>query len=207
MRRDTTRIRTKDCEIRLVGVYHRYQPSMVDVEDAIFEERPGIVCVELPPDDYLKFLEVRSYLETELKVAMITACDIGSRVFLVDWEKSLMKERLERINGLGDREVLDRFEDGDIPGFLKLVRERTDCLNEVQEVLIHERDGVIARKISILEKRSQDGKIVGIVGHSHLKGVGVFLKHPEKLEEFLDKKEITVNEPQEVSCEEIALYR
>lgn len=190
-----------------MGVYHRYQPSMVDVEDAIFEERPGIVCVELPADDYLKFLEVRSYLETELKVAMITACDVGAEVFLVDWEKALLKQRLEKIKQINYKEILGRFEDGDIPGFLKLVRERTDRLDEVQSILIGERDGVIAQKILILKKRSWNGRIVGIVGSSHLGAVEGFLKHPAKLEEFLNKKGITVNEPKEVSCREIALYR
>ncbi len=206
MRQDTVRIRKDGCEIILVGVYHRYQPSMLDMEDAIFDEKPEIVCVELPPDDYLKFLEVRSYLETELKVAMITACDVGARVYLVDWEKALLRQRLKKIIPK-DNEILDMFDEGDIPGFLKLVRERTDGLNDIQRVLIDDRDGVIARKISMLNKRSKEDKIVAIIGNSHLAGVEEFLKHPLKLEEFLNKKGIIVREPKEISCQEIEVYR
>ena len=42
LRQDTIRIDTKDCEVKLVGVYHRYQQSIWDVEDIISEENQGL---------------------------------------------------------------------------------------------------------------------------------------------------------------------
>ncbi|GCC11624.1 hypothetical protein IPdc08_01680 [archaeon] len=59
--------------IRIVGVHHRYQMGIADVEDAIADFKLDIVAVELPEDDYLKFPEVHSYLETEMKIAMVTS--------------------------------------------------------------------------------------------------------------------------------------
>ena len=130
---------------------------------------------------------------------MITACDVGAEVFLVDWEKTLVKKRLIEIIGTNNTEILNKFEEGDIPGFLKILREKTDHLQEVQDVLIYERDAVIAHKISRLLKRSQNNKIVGILGHSHLEGVKEFIKNPKKLDEFLKEKEIKIYDPKKVS--------
>jgi pheromone shutdown protein TraB len=191
--------------MRIVGVHHRHQLSIAEVEDVIHAERPSVVCVELPPDDYRKFLDARFYLETEMKIAMITACDMKAEVFLVDWEKSLLEKRLRRIIGEGSAVLWEKFGSGDIPGFLRRVREEGFDLEGVQEILVKERDAVIAEKISMVEMGS-GSHIVAVLGASHVDGVRGYMERPSERAAFIGERGIEVGVPFLLPCDEIRVY-
>ncbi|NOZ76159.1 MAG: hypothetical protein GXO65_00455 [Euryarchaeota archaeon] len=191
--------------MRFLGVHHRHQMSIAEVEDVIHDERPEAVCVELPPDDYRKFLEVSSYLETEMKVAMVTACDLGAEVFLVDWEKSLLERRLRGIIPGGSRELWEKFAAGDVPGFLRRVRDEGRDLAAVQEVLLKDRDAVIAHKIARVEEGT-GGSMVAVLGASHVDGVRRFLENPEEREAFMGKRSIQPGRVLRLPCDEVSVY-
>jgi len=191
--------------MRILGVHHRHQMSIAEVEDVIHEERPEAVCVELPPDDYRKFLEVSSYLETEMKVAMVTACDLGAEVFLVDREKSLLERRLRGIIPGGSKGLWEKFASGDIPGFLRRVRGESLDLRAVQEVLLRERDAVIAQKISRV-REGKGGALVAVLGASHVEGVRRFLGNPGERRAFIRERGIQPGRTFRLPCEEVFVY-
>lgn len=188
--------------MRIIGVNHRTQMSIAEVEDAITDERPDVVMVELRPDDYMKFLVVTSYLETEMKIGLITACDVGARVFLVDWEKTLVEQRIRAIIEDGSPELWDKFDLGDIPGFLKRVRDHGHDLAGVQDILLKERDAVMAEKIASIKG---EHKMV-ILGASHVEGVKGFLDDPAARARFIKERGIEVGEALELECDDIYLY-
>jgi pheromone shutdown protein TraB len=190
------------CIMRIIGVHHRTQMSIAEVEDAITDERPDVVMVELPPDDYMKFLVVTSYLETEMKIGLISACDVGARVFLVDWEKALVEQRVRHLIGDGSPELWDKFDMGDIPGFLKRVRDEGFDLAGVQDVLINERGAVMAEKIVSIKGKHK----MAVLGASHVEGVKGFLDNPATRARFIKERGIEVGAALELDCEEIYEY-
>ncbi len=193
--------------IKFVGVHHRHQYSIAEVEDAIIKEMPEIVCVELPPDDYMKFLLVRFYLETEMKIAIVTACDINARVFLIDCEKEVIEKRLRKSLKIKNEKAFEKFHEGSIAGFLKIVwNENEDEYKKAQEILIKERDAIMAKKIKMLKEKFRDKKILCVVGHSHVNGIKKFLEDNSLLENFLKEREIEVKEPLELDCSEIKIF-
>ncbi len=184
--------------IRIIGVHHRYQMSIADVEDAIADFKPDIVAVELPEDDYLKFLEVHFYLETEMKIAMITGCESGAMVFLIDMKKEDVLRDLKEILGIEDRKLWDEFEKGDIPAFYRRLLEISPShLKKAKKVLLKHREAVMAANILILAEKYPGSRILAVVGYSHRKEV----------EELVKAKEFSIKtEPFFLDCEEILAY-
>ncbi len=190
-----------------MGVHHRHQYSIAEVEDAIVREMPDIVCVELPPDDYMKFLLVRFYLETEMKIAIVTACDINARVFLIDCEKEVIEKRLRKILKIKNEKAFEKFHEGSIAGFLRLVwKESEEEYKKAKEILIKERDAIMAKKIEMIKERFKNKKILCVIGHSHVNGVKKFLENGDLLENFLKKRKIVVKEPFEIDCTKIKIF-
>lgn len=193
--------------ITLVGVHHRHQMSIAEVEDAIAEQKPDIVCVELPSDDYLKFLEVRSYLETEMKIAMITACEVGAKVYLIDLKKEYIERRLGETLRISDPRLWEEFEKGDIPAFYRrLLEVAPAAINKAKEVLLLDREAAMAAKLLALAEKYPESRILAVVGYSHKPAIEEFLKDRKRLSETIKKREILVDEPYLLDCEEIMIY-
>jgi len=194
-------------KIRIVGVHHRHQMSIADVEDAIAEHKPDIVCVELPSDDYLKFLEVRSYLETEMKIAMVTACEIGAKVCLIDLTKEYIERRLRETLRLKDPRLWLEFENGDIPAFYRRLREVAPAsIDRAKEVLLLDREAAMAAKLLSLAEKYPGSRILAVVGYSHKPAIEEFLKDRKKLSDILKNRGILVDEPHFLDCEEVMIY-
>lgn len=179
--------------LKILGVHHRHQKSIAEVEDAIAEFLPEAVGVELSRGDYQRFLKATSYLETEMKIAMVTACEFGARVFLIDMEKEEVLKKLKDVVPVKDRELWLRFLEGDLPGFYRdLAKIDRRLVKKAQQVVIDLRDIYMASRAAWLNKNFERAMIV--VGMSHLPGIQRRLStaSPE--------------EPVEVSCEEIEIY-
>jgi len=193
--------------ITLVGVHHRHQVSIAEVEDAIAEQSPGVVAVELPGDDYLKFLEARSYLETEMKVAIVTACEVGARVYLIDQRKAYLERRLRGLLKLRDGRLWEEFERGDIPGFYRRLQEvAPGSIALAREVLLLEREAAMAMKLLRLEEMHPGERILAVVGHSHREKIEELIADRRRLEEVIRARGILVEEPLPLSCEEVRVY-
>lgn len=182
-------------------VHHRHQYSIAHVEDEIFDKKPGVVGIELSPEDYFKFLEVTSYLETEMKVAMITACDVGARVFLIDAKKAELEKMLKEEIDIGEETIWERFWERDWAGFFRMLRDRNPRLIEkANKILINERDRIMAENLLYLENKFPEKNIIAIIGSGHLEGLR------EQLDLLKRNKIEILNEPLEIPCEEIKLY-
>ena len=193
--------------IWIVGVHHRHQVSIAEVEDAISEHRPDIVCVELPSDDYLKFLEAKAYLETEMKVAMVTACEAGARVCLIDLRKEYLESRLREVLELEDRRLWLEFERGDIPAFYRRLREvAPSALGRAKEVLLLDREVAMAAKLLHLAQEYPEDRILAVVGHSHKPAIEEFLEDRKRLRKTMETRGILVDEPLFLDCREIMIY-
>ena len=193
--------------IEMVGVHHRHQMSIAEVEDAIVEEKPGIVCVELPSDDYLKFLEAKAYLETEMKVAMVTACEIGARVYLIDLPKEYIEDRLKQVLKISDPRLWDEFERGDIPAFYRrLIEISPSSISAAKEVLLLDREAAMAYKLLKLAEKHPESRILAVVGYSHRHAIEEFLKDRGRLKKTLKKRKIHIDEPYFLDCKEVMIY-
>lgn len=193
--------------ITLVGVHHRHQVSIAEVEDAILENRPGVVAVELPSDDYLRFLEARSYLETEMKVAIITACEVGARVYLIDLRKTHLERRLRRTLGVGDSELWRALERGDIPAFYRRLQAvAPEALGRAKEVLLLEREAAMAAKLLRLAEEHPGERILAVVGHTHTRAIEEFLGNRAALGEVIRRRGLAVGEPFPLACEDVMVY-
>ncbi len=179
--------------LRILGVHHRHQKSIAEVEDAIAEFQPNAVGVELSKGDYLRFLEATSYLETEMKIAMVTACEFGARVFLIDMEKEDITKELKRVIPVDDKELWLKFLEGDLPGFYRdLGRIDRKLVKKAQQVIIEIRDAFMASRAAWLNKNFERAMIV--VGMSHIPGI------QRRLPTAIPEK------PIEVPCEEVEIY-
>ncbi len=193
--------------ITLVGVHHRHQMSIAEVEDAIAEQKPEIVCVELPSDDYLKFLEARSYLETEMKIAMVTACEAGAKVCLIDLRKEYIEARLRQALKLEDSKLWEEFEKGDIPAFYRRLQKLApEKVGKAKEVLLLEREAAMAAKLLALSEKYPGSRILAVVGYTHKPTIEEFLRDAAKLSETIRKRGLHVDEPYFLDCEEVMIY-
>ncbi len=191
--------------ITLLGVHHRHQVSIAEVEDSIVERMPGAVAVELPSDDYLKFLEVRSYLETEMKVAMLTACEIGAEVYLIDLRKAHLERRLRECLKISDLRLWEGFQRGDLPAFYRRLLEiAPELIPLAKEVLLLDREAAMAAKLLRLGERYEE--VLAVVGYSHTGAIQELLANREKLREILRRRGLSVGEPFHLKCDEVLIY-
>ena len=142
---------------------------------------------------------------------MIMAMDIAKKhdlkIALVDrdisitlkraWRKMGIREKfrlvwefLKAIIGFDEEEIedldLEKLMDQDV--ISSMMEEFKEIAPSVTDVLIHERDEYIARKI--LEE-SKKGKVVAVVGAGHLKGIEEHLKNPKKDVDLKDLEYVT----------------
>jgi len=142
---------------------------------------------------------------------MIMAMDIAKKhdlkIALVDrdisitlkraWRKMGIREKfrlvwefLKAIVGFDEEEIeeldLEKLMDQDV--ISSMMEEFKEIAPSVTNVLIHERDEYIARKI--LEE-SKKGKVVAVVGAGHLKGIEKHLKNPRKDLDLKDLEYVT----------------
>jgi len=193
--------------IKIIGVHHRHQMSIAEVEDAIAEFKPHIVAVELPRDDYLKFLEVRSYLETEMKIAMVTGCEFGAEIFLIDMEKEAVERKLRKVLKIEDRKLWDEFDKGDVPAFYRRLLEISpSSIDAAKGVLLREREAVMAFNILALAEKFPESRILAVVGYSHKEAIEELLENKKGLQTVIEERGIDVDEPFFLECEEIMIY-
>ncbi len=181
-------------EVVIVGTAHVSEKSAVDVRDAIRDEEPDIVAVELDPRRYETVKEqADSTYGGDMAAAVETAEEQGIPVVLIDrdlrvtvkrfWEELSFFERLKTagallagVLGIGtvDVEEIDRaIEEDRVDGYIDQLREFS---SGGARVIIDERDAYMASRLDEL-----DGKVVAVVGAGHEEGLRQYLEDPDEI--------------------------
>lgn len=181
-------------EVVLVGTAHVSEKSAAEVRDAVREEDPDIVAVELDPRRYEK---VKQQEDTTYGGDMAAAVNEAEArdipVKLIDRELSVTLRRFwdelsffERIKtagavvaaflGIGGVSVdeIDRaIEEDRVDGYVDDLREFSPG---GARVIIDERDAYMASRLLEL-----DGKVVAVVGAGHEDGIRNYLENPDEI--------------------------
>jgi HSP20 family molecular chaperone IbpA len=181
-------------EVVLVGTAHVSEKSAAEVRDAVREEDPDIVAVELDPRRYEK---VKQQEDTTYGGDMAAAVNEAEArdipVKLIDRELSVTLRRFwdelsffERIKtagavvaaflGIGGVSVdeIDRaIEEDRVDGYVDDLREFSPG---GARVIIDERDAYMASRLLKL-----DGKVVAVVGAGHEDGIRNYLENPDEI--------------------------
>lgn len=181
-------------EVVLVGTAHVSERSAAEVRDAVREEDPDVVAVELDPRRYekLKQQDDTTY-GGDMAAAVEEAEESGVPVALIDrelsvtlrrfWDELSVFERLKTagaivaaflgIGGVSVEEIDRAIEEDRIDGY---VDELRDFSQGGARVIIDERDAYMASRLLELE-----GKVVAVVGAGHEEGVRRHLENPDEI--------------------------
>jgi len=181
-------------EVVLVGTAHVSEKSAAEVRDAVREEDPDVVAVELDPRRYEK---VKQQEDTtyggDMAAAVGAAEERGVPVALIDrelgvtlrrfWDELSMVERVKAagavvaaflgIGGVSVEEIDRAIEEDRIDGY---VDELRDFSAGGARVIIDERDAYMASRLLEL-----DGKVVAVVGAGHEDGIRRYLENPDDI--------------------------
>jgi HSP20 family molecular chaperone IbpA len=181
-------------EVVLVGTAHVSERSAAEVRDAVRDEDPDVVAVELDPRRYekLKQQDDTTY-GGDMAAAVEEAEERGVPVALIDrelsvtlrrfWDELSVFERLKTagaivaaflgIGGVSVEEIDRAIEEDRIDGY---VDELRDFSQGGARVIIDERDAYMASRLLELE-----GKVVAVVGAGHEEGVRRHLENPDEI--------------------------
>ncbi|MFP4174977.1 MAG: TraB/GumN family protein [Halobacteriales archaeon] len=181
-------------EVVIVGTAHVSERSAAEVRDAVRDEDPDIVAVELDPRRYEK---VRQQDDTtyggDMAAAVNEAEARGVPVALIDrelsvtlrrfWDELSMFERVKTagavvaaflgIGGVSVDEIDRAIEEDRVDGYVDELREFSPG---GARVIIDERDAYMASRLLEL-----DGKVVAVVGAGHEDGVRRYLENPDEI--------------------------
>ena len=181
-------------EVVLVGTAHVSERSAAEVRDAVREEDPDIVAVELDPRRYekIKDQEDTTY-GGDMAAAVEEAEARGVPVALIDrelsvtlrrfWDELSLFERIKAagavaaaflgIGGVSVDEIDRAIEEDRVDGYVDELREFSPG---GARVIIDERDAYMASRLLEL-----DGKVVAVVGAGHEDGIRSYLKNPDDI--------------------------
>lgn len=181
--------------VRVVGTAHVGERSRDKVREAIREETPDVVAVEL---DWRRYCSLRDSAErsgygVDMMAAVREAEMQGIAVALIDrdvgvtlrrvWKASSMMERLRMgawfvlaLLGVGGVRDVDEVLDGGVEDYVERVR---GVAPGAAEALIDERDAVMASRL--VELREEGYSVVAVVGAGHENGVQDYLDDPESI--------------------------
>jgi len=181
-------------EVVIVGTAHVSEKSAAEVRDAVREEKPDAVAVELDPRRYEK---VKQQEDTayggDMAAAVEEAEARGIPVALIDreltatlrrfWEELSVFERVKAagavvaailgVGGVSVDEIDRAIEEDRIDGYVDELREFSSA---GARVIIDERDAYMASRLHEL-----DGKVVAVVGAGHEGGVRRYLENPDEI--------------------------
>jgi HSP20 family molecular chaperone IbpA len=181
-------------EVVLVGTAHVSERSAAEVRDAVRDEEPDVVAVELDPRRYEK---VRQQDDTtyggDMAAAVEEAEARGVPVALIDrelsvtlrrfWDELSLFERVKTagavvaaflgIGGVSVDEIDRAIEEDRVEGYVDELREFSPG---GARVIIDERDAYMASRLLELE-----GKVVAVVGAGHEDGIRRYLENPGEI--------------------------
>lgn len=180
-------------DVKIVGTAHVSEKSALDVREAIRDEQPDYVAVELDPARYESVKEADGSYGNDMTTAIEEAERLGIPVVLIDrdvrvtlrrfWEELSFFERLKTVGalvagflGFGGVEIeeMDRaIEENRVEGYIDELREFSPG---GARALIDERDAYMASRLSELE-----GKVVAVVGAGHEEGIRAHIENPDRI--------------------------
>lgn len=183
-------------DVRVVGTAHISSTSASRVREVIREERPDVVAVELDRGRYERlreFADKRGY-GVDMRAAVEEAERLGVPVALIDrdvhvtarrlWNAMSLFERVKMAFSLvaaflglaGVRDVEEVLENDGVEEYVERLR---DLSPGAAEVLIDERDAVMAGRLVDLRERGLD--VVAVVGAGHERGVRSYVEDPDSI--------------------------
>jgi pheromone shutdown protein TraB len=183
-------------KVVLVGTAHVSEKSAADVREAVREEQPDAVAVELDPRRYES---VKQQADTtyggDMAAAIEEAEARGIPVVLIDrdlrvtlkrfWEELSFFDRVKTVGavvagflglrGVDVEEIERAIEEEQVQGYVDELREFSE---EGAQVIIDERDAYMASRLLEL-----DGKVVAVIGAGHEEGLRSYLENPEDIPE------------------------
>lgn len=183
-------------EVVIVGTAHVSERSAAEVRDAVRDEDPDVVAVELDPRRYER---IRQQDDTtyggDMSAAVEEAEARGIHVALIDrelsvtlrrfWDELSVFERLKTagavvaaflgIGGVSVEEIDRAIQEDRVEGYVDELREFSPG---GARVIIDERDAYMASRLLEL-----DGKVVAVVGAGHEDGIRDYLRNPDDIPE------------------------